>query len=107
MNSNIIDIKNSQIVFNAFRTLHNRGEISEFMINYFKNFIVTKARPADLKFDKALDEVNDELLFPLNRYLEKRKDKVLKNDEKLKVQIWELAHQDFEKFVRIELVKLI
>lgn len=103
--SNQVATFNSQLVSKAFDELNSVQEIAQFMIEYFKNFIVTRSKPHDLDFKPSIDTVNKELLFPINSFIASHKK--ITGREKSKINIWKEGHKKFEEQVVFEVAKLI
>lgn len=83
------------LIQKMFDTLTEQDKIVDFMIDYFKAFIVSKSRPTNLDFQSSIDAVNKDLLLPLRDFTDENL-KDLDKAKEGKIKMWSDAHKEFE-----------
>lgn len=93
MSENSLSTTKSWIVTKAYKELNIKEEIVVFMLNYFKNFIVTTSTPSNLSFQDTIDAVNRMLLEPTKDIVAQKE---ISKEDFNRVNLWQSAHSEFE-----------
>lgn len=106
MSNSAINYKSvSSLITNAFDNLDEKEKITKFMVDYFKNFIVTFGKPANLSFKDCIDRVSSEFSQIVSNKLSETKE--MNNDIRNRIAIWTSSQREFEIIVTKEIKNLI
>jgi len=101
-NVQITDV--SPIIAKAFIDLEEQNIIVNFMIGYFRNYVVVTGKPNEFSFKQCIDNISKELSAPVKKNLSGEE---ITEDLKKKIKTWMDSQTEFELKVAKEIVNFV